>query len=339
MSTEMYKMEHNDHINTLIIRLFSGEATPNEKKQISLWIKQSEDNRKLFFDLRDIWLSSGSSTNADDYNIERAINQFRLKINAGKAKHILQINFPTIFKYAAVALLLLALPFSFYLGTKSNNPESSVTTISCAFGDHTSIILPDSSIVFLNSGSKLSYSTEFRQLSRNVVLEGEAFFSVTRDEKRPFRVKTKDLDVEVLGTRFNVKAYPNEDIVSTTLVEGRVHVYSQQQDAVIEPFEKIVLNKSNMKMEIQQLTDLAPDTEWKDGRFIFRNESLAELAPKLERWFDVDIEFADEMVKQRRFTGILVRESILEAVSYFDLSNLVKCEIQGNKIIIKSEYK
>jgi ferric-dicitrate binding protein FerR (iron transport regulator) len=339
MSTEMYKMEHNDHINTLIIRLFSGEATQIEKKQISEWIRQSEDNKKLFFDLRDIWLSSGSSNNADNYNLEGAINQFRSRINTNKQKLIHQLSIQNILKYAAVAILLLALPFSFYLGTKSNNSASSLTTISCAFGDHTNVLLPDSSVVYLNSGSKLTYSTEFRQQSRKVILEGEAFFSVTRDEKRPFRVKTKDMEIEVLGTKFNVKAYPNEDIVSTTLVEGSVHVFSQQQDAVIKPFEKIVLDKSSMKMDIQQLTDVAPDTEWKDGRFIFRNESLAELAPKLERWFDVDIEFADEKVKQRRFTGILVRESILEAVSYFDLSNLVKCEIQGNKIIIKSENK
>ena len=90
-------------------------------------------------------------------------------------------------------------------------------------------------------------------------------------------------------------------------------------------------------MNLYTLNDVAPDTEWKDGRLIFRNQSLEELEPMLERWFDVDIVFADEEVKKRRYTGVLIRESILEAISYFDLSNLVECQIQGNKIIIKSE--
>ena len=90
-------------------------------------------------------------------------------------------------------------------------------------------------------------------------------------------------------------------------------------------------------MVLLEIKDTSADTEWKEGRLVFRNESLDELAPKLRRWFDVDIVFADEKVKQRRFTGVLERESILEVISYFDLSKYVDCRIQGNKIIIRSE--
>lgn len=330
-------MTHNDHINTLIIRLFSGEATPTEKAQISDWIKQSEDNKKLFFDLRDIWLGSGNSTNADNYNIEGAIAQFKLRIKAKKQKSYSLQNIRGVLKYAAIFLILLALPFSFFLGKRFNHSAGSLTTISCAIGDRTNILLPDGTEVFLNSGSKLTYNSDFIQQTRKVTLDGEAFFSVARDMNHPFRVKTEKMDIVVLGTKFNVKAYSDEDVVSATLVEGSVHVFSQEKDIIIKPFEKVILDKKSSSIEIRQLAALEPDTGWKDGRFIFINESLAELAPRLERWFDVDIEFADEDVKQKRFTGILVRESILEAVNYFDYSNLIKCEIQGNKIIIKSE--
>ena len=330
-------METQTDINILIIRHFSGEATLKEKTKIEEWLKQSADNKKLYTDLQEIWLSTGVESNADHYHLEEAIRKFKAQIHQGEQIKMKRFSITLVLKYAAVGILILSLPFSYYFGTQALTTKSSMTTISCAFSDRTTIVLPDSSTVWLNSGSKLSYNPDFNRNTRNVILEGEAFFSVSTDKAHPFHVKTSGIDIEVLGTKFNVKAYAEEKTVSTTLVEGSLHVSSQFQNIMIEPSEKIVFDKASQKMEKQKLSDTSPDTEWKEGRLIFRNESLAELKPMLERWFDVDIEFADEQVKQRRFTGILERESILEAVSYFDLSNLVKCRIQGNKIIIKSE--
>lgn len=329
-------MENTHHIHELIIRLLSGEASPSEKKTIAEWIAQSAENKKLFTDLREIWLSSGTQTNADQYNLEAAINQFRQKIRPGEKQKTVKINFQPYLKYAAIVVLALALPFSYYLGSRKV-AQSSVTTISCAFGDKSSIVLPDSSRVWLNSGSTLTFNSDFRNGGRKVELKGEAFFTVAKDKNHPFRVKTSDLEIQVLGTEFNVKAYPDENSISATLVEGSIEVIGQHQQTRLTPDQKLVFDKASQKMAMYELTDTSPDTEWKDGRLIFRNESLAELEPKLERWFDVDIIFADEQVKSRRFTGVLERESILEVVSYFDLSNLVACKIEGNKIIIKSE--
>ncbi len=328
-------MENNPDINVLLIRLFSGEAEPEEKKEIADWLDLSAENKKLYSDLREIWLSSGIETNADDYHLEDAIRKFRNEIRKEKSGKPKQIDFNRFLKYAAILILLLSLPFSYYIGTR-NNTDDSITTISCAFGDKSSIILPDSSRVWLNSGSKLTFSSNFKN-GRKVSLEGEAFFSVAKDKNHPFRVKTAEVEVEVLGTKFNLKAYPEEKSVSTTLVEGSVNISSKYQSTLMKPDQKLVYDKESKKLVVQELTDTAPETEWKDGRFVFRNESLAELKPKLERWFDVDIVFGDDMVKDRRFTGVLGRESILEAVSYFDLSNFVSCQIQGNKIIINSQ--
>jgi len=328
-------MENQTDINVLLIRLFSGEAEPEEKKKIANWLDLSAENKKLYCDLREIWLSSGIETNADDYHLEEAILKFKNQISKETLNQKKQIDFNRFLKYAAILALALLLPLSYYMGTR-NNTDDSITTISCAFGDKSSIILPDSSRVWLNSGSKLTFSSNFKN-GRKVSLEGEAFFSVAKDKNHPFRVKTAEVEVEVLGTRFNLKAYPEEKSVSTTLVEGSVNISSKYGSTLMKPDQKLVFDKGSKKMEVQELTDTAPETEWKDGRFVFRNESLAELKPKLERWFDVDIVFGDDMVKDRRFTGVLGRESILEAVSYFDLSNFVSCQIQGNKIIINSQ--
>jgi len=328
-------MENQTDINILLIRLFSGEADPDEKKIVADWLNQSAENKKLYSDLREIWLSSGIDSNADNYDLDSAILKFRNQISKGKLNQRKQIDFNRFLKYAAILALALLLPFSYYMGTR-NNSDDSITTISCAYGDKSSIVLPDSSHVWLNSGSKLTFSSNFKS-GRKVSLEGEAFFSVSKDKHHPFQVKTADVNIEVLGTKFNLKAYPDEKSVSTTLVEGSVNISSKYESTLMKPDEKLVFDKGSKKMVVQALTDTAPETEWKDGRFVFRNESLAELKPKLERWFDVDIVFGDELVKNRKFTGVLGRESILEAVSYFDLSNFVTCRIEGNKIIINSQ--
>ena len=330
-------MENTNNIDLLIVRLFSGEADSDEKNRIGEWLELSPVNKKLYSDLREIWLSSGVQTNADHYHLEEAIQNFRKQVSANNHSLNNRFRLLQLVKYAAILLMVLSLPFCYYLGTTYSNPDNSITTISCAYGDKTSITLPDSSRVWLNSGSKLTFSSDFKHGPRKVSLEGEAFFAVMKDKRHPFRVKTADVNIEVLGTSFNVKAYPDERLVSTTLVEGSIKISSLYQNTGIKPNQRVVFSKENKEMVIEELSDTAMDTEWKDGRLVFRNESLEELAPKLRRWFDVDIVFADEQVKKRKFTGVLKRESILEVISYFDLSKFVDCRIQGNKIVIKSE--
>jgi ferric-dicitrate binding protein FerR (iron transport regulator) len=330
-------MENHESIHLLILRLFSGEADFNEKKQIAEWVDLSAENKKLYIDLREIWLSTGVQNNADHYNLDEAIQKFRDYIGKAENKQTREFRLiQFVIKYAAVFILALALPVSYYIGTR-NMPKQSMTTISCAYGDKSNIVLPDSSRVCLNSGSKLSFNSDFKNGGRNVILEGEAFFSVSRDKDHPFRVKTTEIEIKVLGTQFNVKAYPEEKYVSTTLVEGSLQISSQNEDMFIKPEEKMTFNKETRKMTLNKLADISPEIDWKKGRLIFRNESLEELGPKLERWFDVDIVFADEQVKHRRFTGTLERESILEVISYFELTKYVTCKIQGNKIIIKTK--
>jgi ferric-dicitrate binding protein FerR (iron transport regulator) len=329
-------MENQADINILIIRLLSGEATAHEKGNIEEWLSHSADNRKLYSDLQEIWLSTGALQNADNYDVESAIWKFRNRISTEKEKLKYQSRIITLLKYAAVAILIIALPFSYYFGVR-NTGQQSATTVSCAFGDKSSIILPDSSRVWLNSGSKLTFNSDFKNGGREVILEGEAYFSVSKHKDNPFLVKTSDIEIEVLGTKFNVKAYPEENSISTTLVEGSIQISSKSQNALMKPNQKLVFDKESQKMVMVKLADTAPETEWKEGRLVFRNQTLEELRPKLERWFDVDIVFSDDQVKQLRFTGILERESILEVVYYFDLSNRVSCHIQGNKVIIKSE--
>jgi ferric-dicitrate binding protein FerR (iron transport regulator) len=308
--------------------LFTGEASPEEKRSIKDWLNLSSENQKLFNDLKEIWLSTGTTNNADKYHLESAIRQFRNKVTNHKKREARKIYILNIVKYAAVALLVLGLPFSYFMGQKNKVEIDTFTTVTCALGDKSMLVLPDSSIVNLNSGSKITFNNNFKKGERQVFLEGEAYFKVTKDKENPFHIKTKEIDIEVLGTEFNLKAYANEETVSTTLIEGSVKVTSQQQITTIKPAQKLVYSSSSKKMKLYELTDTSADTEWKDGRLVFRNETLKDLELKLERWFDVDIELADEAIKNRRYTGNLERESIIEVISYISLAQSVNYKLQ-----------
>ncbi|MDP2335804.1 MAG: FecR domain-containing protein [Bacteroidota bacterium] len=331
-------MQPDQNIHQLIIRLFAGEASDEEKSTIEAWLNRHPENKKLYHELKEIWLSSGIEHNPDRYDVEKAIRQFRQKTRFLTEKTSWRQQGYRLTRYAAILLLAAALPFSYYYGKKSNSSSDSFTTITCALGDKTSIVLPDSSRVFLNSGSKLTFSNNFKNGSRRVSLDGEAYFSVRKDPRNPFRVKTSALDVEVLGTEFNLKAYSCEQTITTTLVTGSLKVTDNHRSIVIKPNQKLVFSKENQKMNLQEIADISPETDWKNGRLVFRNQSLGELEHNLERWFDVEIEFADEQVKSRRFTGTLERESILEVISYFGRSKYVAYNIKDNVITFYTEH-
>lgn len=331
-------MYPEQNIHQLIVRLFAGEANSEEKRTVEVWLNREPENSKLFNELKEIWLSSGIEYNPDHYDVEKAIRQFREKTRFLIERTSQRQQLYRVVRYVAILLLAAALPFSYYYGKQSILPSSEYTTITCALGDKTSIVLPDSSLVFLNSGSKLTFNTDFKNGSRRIFLDGEAFFNVRKDPHNPFRVKTSAIEIEVLGTQFNLKAYSNEPIISTTLVIGSLKVTGNNRSAMIKPNQKLVFDKKARQMKIQELADLSPETDWKNGRLVFRNQSLGELEQELERWFDVDIRFADELVESRRFTGTLERESILEVISYFGRSKYVAYHIKGNIITFYTKH-
>lgn len=331
-------MKNNFDINELIVRNFSGEASVEDNRIIENWVNESQENKDLFNDLNDIWQSSGSSNSSEEeYDIEQAIINFIQRTHVAKEKEIRKNQIFNILRYAAIFILALTIPFTYWVAQKPKTAADTFTTVYCAFGDKTTVILPDSSQVWLNSGSKIIFSNNFKNGKRQLYLEGEGYFTVKKDAENPFLINTSELNVKVLGTEFNLKAYPDEDDVSVTLVSGSLQVNNSESTAMVVPNQKLLYKKETHVLTVEDLTDLAPETEWTNGRLVFRNTSLEELERKLERWFDVEIEFADETVKTRRFSGTLERESILEVISYFGISQYVDYHIKGNVITFNSE--
>jgi ferric-dicitrate binding protein FerR (iron transport regulator) len=214
-------------------------------------------------------------------------------------------------------------------------------------GSVSEMILPDGSVIFLNADSRIRYSVDGQNGVREVFLTGEAWFDVGKNEKRPFIVHTPFYDVNVTGTRFNVKAYESDNEVTTTLEEGQVVIGSAgnvklAEDIVLKPGEQITLDRETMKMAVKTVN---PKwfTSWKDNKLIFVNMSMKELVVLLERKYGVDIDIKNTEILALHFDGTIKNESIIEILEIIKNALPINYKIVGQKIEITgrktNEYK
>jgi transmembrane sensor len=230
-------------------------------------------------------------------------------------------------------------------------------------GERKSFQLPDGSKVMLNAGSSLRLANNFNVSTREIQLEGEAFFDVSHDSLRPFIIHTSSMDVRVVGTLFNVRAYPMDKVTETSLLRGSVMVFvkgSSNKPIILHPNEKIILSNGLIgpadipapsqantisrevkKYKIAGLTYNESDSSsaefsWTENRLIFSHDNFEEIASRLERWYNVSIRFVDEAPKQYEFTGTFDRKTIEQVLDALQLSRRFEYEIKAdNQIIIK----
>lgn len=209
-------------------------------------------------------------------------------------------------------------------------------------GGEYSLRLADGTKVRINSESKLSYPTQFGSDKRVVLLEGEAYFDVTKDKKRPFIVKTNGIDVKVLGTSFNVCSYGEEREIQTTLVEGRVEVSDSKGRSgkiVLEPGYQARFIKKDGILRSEKV-DVKLYTSWKDERFVFEDIRLEDLLMRLARWYDVEVFYMNEDVRNLTFSGGVRRyEKLDKLLHMFEKTRYVKFEMKGRTLIVKKKYK
>lgn len=190
-------------------------------------------------------------------------------------------------------------------------------TIVTPRGGEYKMILNDGTQVWLNADSRMEFPNKFNKKERKVRLTGEAYFSVSTDTARPFIVSLNGMDIEVLGTEFNVSAYGNDNFIQTTLLEGKVSIQNTMDDfnniSILSPGQQANLYKENKSVEIKEV-DVNQYISWKDGRFVFDHQSLDEIAKVLERWYDVDFVFTDSALKETRFSGEFLRYDNIENV-------------------------
>ena len=214
-------------------------------------------------------------------------------------------------------------------------------TIIIPKGGEYKLTLSDGTKIWMNSNSKLRYPSEFGNGIRKVYLEGEAYFEVARDEKHPFVVDVTRAEVKVLGTSFNVNAYKDQEEIVTTLVEGKVLVNDDLRGMNQEllPNDQLCFNKLSGKTS-KRVVDPHLFTAWKDGRFVFENRCLEDIMTRLSRWYDVDVFFLSNSIKQLNYTGDVARyDDINTILDMIEVTKKVKFTIKDRSVMIEENIK
>ena len=313
--------EQTTYYDSLIAAYFSGEASPKEIKQLSEWLVLKPSNLELFEDYRKAWMLSGkdaidSKVNVDlewesinsriENSAKPSLTQLPVKGKGRKLK--LLLNWKAA---AALVVLLVAASALFYLATGSKN------IVVTADSGNLEQMLPDGSEVTLHQGSTIEYPADFSSKTREIKLDGEAYFNVKHDAKHPFIVSGEDIRIEVLGTSFNVNTKAGNDKISVVLTSGKISLYFDDRKA-----DHAVLNPG-MEAEIfisskSIVTGDNPDPNymaWKTGKITFDNTNLNQVVNTLSKVFQKEIRLADQQLAGCSLTATFEHQSLTQILN------------------------
>ena len=354
-------MDNTADVWQLVARVLNNEASNEEQQELIEILRRDETLQQQYDLLARIWKEKESHIDYPDK--EAAQNIISRIINKAEDEDEYNALFPIKKRWnrkrlgmAAAAVLIVVVGGLFLVNRKTAAGSGDVAdtkkdAIEARIGSRINQVLADGSTVWLNAGSKLYYENDFTGSTREVRLEGEAFFDIVKNTNKPFIVHTSGIDIKVLGTSFSVKSYPEDKDVVTTLYRGSVKVFrhdeSETKAIPLMPNQKLILSKEaaaepqNLSNESTTLSSAKTtpgsstivgidstkkdneraETAWVYNRVEFRGDNFEELARKLERWFNVTIVFTDEKVKQLSFDGSFQGETVEKAFSYLHVAN------------------
>jgi len=374
------KTENND----LIVRYFSGNVTVEEQQQLLAWVNESPDNEQQLFVLKDIYEAGSFANLSAEAQTEagwRQLLQTMLRSKPTKPVHQKTIRIDWtghIRKYAAIFIIgvLLGALAVYFSDSRSSDETWTIVTnqfeIRTEKGERATVLLPDGSKVVLNACSFLSYPADFGEKTRELALTGEGYFDVQTNPDIPFTVKTSGLNIRAFGTVFNVRAYSDEDMIETTLVEGSVSIETQTGTPVVslKPAQVITIPKelirANREHEYSSRTaneesateqnvamneakhkakeavliekiNLEVYTSWKDNKWVIESESLESLATKIERKYDVTIIIKEESIKNYVFSGTLKNYPLEQILETIRLNAPIQYTVNEKNVIISED--
>lgn len=310
------------------------QHSPNlNDEDFNKWLNKSEENKKLWIDLKDIYAITGK---IPEYFQPKESLAWE-KIDRTISKPIRRKSINSFFIRVAASILLISLGFiGSRIYTKSQH-QISYSEVFSPFGHRTMVTLPDSSIVWLNGNSRIKYQNDFSH-SRNIELSGEAMFMVRKNPKNLFTVKSEKLSVKVYGTKFNFRTYTEDHESEICLIEGCIGLF--QGDRLISKMkagELICYNEKSEKFCRSFPNDLAQITSWNSDELIIENKSLEEICRYLERWYGVEIELKEVKNPNQRLTFKVKAESLRELLWIINKIKPIKYTIDGKKVKIEEK--
>ncbi len=278
---------------------------------------------------------------------QQALKKLMRRIHQEEQHKPRTLFIPTWLKVAAIVLVTAGLTWlaMFYYQQQAGAIDSmAYNEIIVPIGEKSQVILSDGTQVWINSGSHFKYPTQFSIQSREVLLSGEAFFDVTHRQGQPFKIFTKDSEIKVLGTAFNVKSYPDEVKTETTVLRGLVSVQGlgrKNPPVLVRPKQALetrtdsLTTGSAVENTITNNVNVDAVTNWKDQALVFADEPLEDMAVKMERWFNVQITITDDALKKERYNGKFANnETVYQVLKAIKLTTPIQYKANGNHIII-----
>jgi ferric-dicitrate binding protein FerR (iron transport regulator) len=352
-------------VKTAIVNYLSGELSNNDKELLNSWLEKSQTNKLIFDQFSDIWRAGSHDKLSRQIDSDKAWKalQNRINIQNHKTKNFSWVEFSRIAAVFIVALFLGGLAYHIIDRKKEIISEPLFVEYVSPLGSRSFVKLTDGSKVWLNAGSTLKYKNTYGINNRELQLTGEAFFEVAKNKEIPLIVKTSEIDVIALGTKFNVKAYSEEKTIETTLIEGSVKLESSTvklaDNLFLSPNEKAVFTKRNQsveliaqqqqnkkdetitkpKLEIIESVEPEPIISWKDQRWVINNEKLGSLAIKLERRFDVNFIFDNDLLKEYSFRGTLEDETLEQIMDAIKFTSPIKYVLDKKTVYVMADGK
>ncbi len=296
----------NSNLSKIIKRYLSGRFPKETEERVQRWIIADKDTKEKEEASFEYWNELDAKINANTYSALKRVNQ---KIGYSERQ---TIHIPFYKKTLRIAAILI--PLLLITGGYLYYTQNKLIEITVAYGDTRHLFLPDSSEIWINSGSNIKYPKSFTDNQRLVYLEGEAYFSVKKDQAKPFIVKTEQLSVKVLGTKFNVKAYSDDENITTTLTTGKVEISTQSQEKqILKPNEQLTYNIKTSVMNIENISAAETDA-WLTGQILFINSSFQDIKQTLERRFNITIDDKTNIPVFRLYTVKFLKGETLDEI-------------------------
>lgn len=351
----------NERFTELITKELIGELEPAEEQELQLLIKSNSFYAKQRDKLKMYWANDIASITDSKALFQTIVSKIKEQEPDFNTAKVIPLKNKLLSLTWKVAVIILVIGSSVFLynnnehNKQDNLGNTNIVVTKTLLGERKELTLPDGTKVTMNADSKLSFPSIFSDSTREVSLTGEAFFDVHEDHSHPFIIHTRKMDIRVLGTAFNVKAYQNDKFSETTLIRGSIQVklLDRPSDRItLKPTEKLIVNysapvvkddtksasvKPNALPEITYLHKLdttVVETSWLQNKLLFNDQDFESLANNLERRYDVNIQLESDVIKQLRFTGMFEKETIAEVLKALQLTENFNYKILKDKILI-----
>ncbi|RGP17608.1 FecR family protein [Parabacteroides gordonii] len=322
----------------LLHRLIAGSTTEEENRELMEWFRQCASQEEFFMLFENVWKDSPDEMPRD---VQERMYR-RLNRDLGEEKKTIKV-IPwhsyfsrKIWQRVAVACIIVVLSLANYnMFHKQKQLSTQNFTVSAEKGQRAFVTLPDSTKVWLNSDTKISYPADYGMKERNVALMGEAYFEVAKNPDKRFIVETKGMQVEALGTAFNINAYKNDNKIIASLFSGSVRVSYEDHVTILKPHESVkvdLLTRDFFQYEDNTMKDIAL---WRENEITFDGESLEEIAHIINRLYNTTIYIEDESLKKECYIGTVRNNSLENFIDIINLTTPVVYENKGDTVFLK----